>query len=364
MLFGFFALVLVMVYWINRAVVLFDQLIANGQSAAVFLEFTALTLPNVIRIVLPVAAFASVVYVANRLQSESELVVVQASGYSPRRLARPVFAFGVIVAVFVSALTHVLVPASTTRLSEKSIEISENVTARLLTEGRFLHPVPGITFYIREVSRNGELRNIFINDTRSAARDTTYTARSALIVRDVSGPKIVMFDGQVQTVNRATRQLATTSFRDFVYDLAPLIPVSSDSRRTMAEVPTLELIAARPALVEETGARPGALVYEGHERITQSLLALVAPVLGFAVLMLGGFSRFGLWRQIMGAIFALVAVETLDNALAGVARSDPGLWYLAYSAPLLALIAAYLLLALAGRTRSRHRPDAGGMATA
>ena len=44
MLFGFFALVLVLVYWVNRAVVLFDQLIANGQSAAVLLEFSILSL--------------------------------------------------------------------------------------------------------------------------------------------------------------------------------------------------------------------------------------------------------------------------------------------------------------------------------
>ena len=35
-LFGFFALVLVLIYWINRAVRLFDELIANGQSAIVF----------------------------------------------------------------------------------------------------------------------------------------------------------------------------------------------------------------------------------------------------------------------------------------------------------------------------------------
>ena len=55
-MFGFFSLVLVMVYWINRAVVLFDQLIADGQSAAVFLEFTALSLPSVIRLALPLAA--------------------------------------------------------------------------------------------------------------------------------------------------------------------------------------------------------------------------------------------------------------------------------------------------------------------
>ena len=32
-LFGFFSLVLVAVYWINRAVGLFDQLIGDGQSA-------------------------------------------------------------------------------------------------------------------------------------------------------------------------------------------------------------------------------------------------------------------------------------------------------------------------------------------
>ena len=55
-LFGFFALVLVSVYWINRAVSLFEQLMSDGQTALVVLEFTALTLPVVISVVLPVAA--------------------------------------------------------------------------------------------------------------------------------------------------------------------------------------------------------------------------------------------------------------------------------------------------------------------
>ena len=58
-LFGFFALVLVSVYWINRAVSLFEQLISDGQTALVVLEFTALTLPLVISVVLPIAAFAA-----------------------------------------------------------------------------------------------------------------------------------------------------------------------------------------------------------------------------------------------------------------------------------------------------------------
>ena len=61
LLFGFFALVLVALFWINRAVILFDRLIGDGQSALVFLEFTALGLPKLITTVLPIAAFAGAV---------------------------------------------------------------------------------------------------------------------------------------------------------------------------------------------------------------------------------------------------------------------------------------------------------------
>ncbi|MFB1025235.1 MAG: LptF/LptG family permease, partial [Octadecabacter sp.] len=114
--FGFFSLILVLIYWINRAVRLFDRLIADGQSAWVFLELTSLSLPSLIRIVLPLSAFVAAVYVTNRMSSDSELTVVQATGYSPFRLACPVIVFGVIVAVLMSILTNILVPLSTKRL--------------------------------------------------------------------------------------------------------------------------------------------------------------------------------------------------------------------------------------------------------
>jgi lipopolysaccharide export system permease protein len=119
--FGFFALVLVLVYWVNRAVGLFDQLIGDGQTALVFLEFSVLTLPNVISLVLPIAAFAAAVFVANRLTQDSEMVVMQATGFSSFRLARPVLIFGLIVAAGLLVLTHVLVPASREALDRKSV---------------------------------------------------------------------------------------------------------------------------------------------------------------------------------------------------------------------------------------------------
>ena len=100
--FGFFALVLVMVYWVNTSVGLFDELIADGHTAGIFLEFTMLALPGVIGIVLPMAAFGAAVYVTNRMSNDSELTVAIATGLSPWRLARPVLVFGIIIGLMMA----------------------------------------------------------------------------------------------------------------------------------------------------------------------------------------------------------------------------------------------------------------------
>ena len=348
-LFGFFALVLVMVYWVNRAVILFDQLIANGQSAMVFLEFTALTLPNVIRLVLPIAAFAAVVYCTNRLSSESELVVVQATGYSPYRLARPVLIFGAIVGVLLSVLTHFLLPTSLNQLNERRAEIEQNMTARLLQEGTFLHPASGLTFYIRDITSAGELRDVFLSDRRSEVTSTNYSARRALLVRDAGGPKLLMFDGMAQVLHPDGQRLSTTSFKDFVFNLGALLDRSGTLRRQPEELTTSQLLNPTPQLLEETRSSRAAFLQNGHERISQALLCVVSALVGFSALMTGGFSRFGLWRQILMAVVVLVLVKSLDNYANGLAFRDEALWPLVYLGSLFGLITGYALLWISAR---------------
>ena len=351
MLFGFFALVLVLVYWVNRAVVLFDQLIANGQSAAVFLEFTALTLPNVIRIVLPVAAFAGTIYTTNRLMAESELVVVQATGFSPWRLAWPVAVFGVFIFMVSSVLAHVLVPISSARLADRTAEISENMTARLLSEGQFLHPSTGVTFYIREITPLGALSNVFLSDTRDAERPVTYTAREALLVRGEDAPSLVMIDGMAQSYDAARRRLSVTRFDDFAFDLGGLVDGINRKGRRPNELPTTMLFAATQATQDLTGASRAALISEAHERISDAVNGFVAPLIGFAMLLVGGFSRFGVWRQILAAIGALILVQMLTQAGQGAVRKNEALWALAYVGPAVGFGLAMFLLLLAERPR-------------
>ncbi|RDC73440.1 LPS export ABC transporter permease LptF [Rhodovulum sp. 12E13] len=358
LLFGFFALILVSIYWINRAVILFDQLIADGQSAGTFLALSLLTLPNVIRMVLPIAAFVATVYAVNRLTVESELVVAQASGLSPWRLARPVVAFGLIASALMGVLVHVLVPQSRIALAEREAEIEANVTARILSEGRFLHPTGGVTFYIREITPQGVLQGVFLSDARDPGTRTTYMAAEGYIVREgESGqPTLLMLDGSAQTYEVSAQRLSTTVFDSFSYDVADLAGDAGRGRRDVREYPTHVLFAPSAQALAETGDEVGDFLYEAHLRVVQPFTPLIAALVGFAALRLGGYSRFGVWKQIGLAVGVIILVQVGENAVADAARRDTDLWPLIYAPFLGGLAAALTMLLLAAHPPVRLRP--------
>ncbi|OJI93022.1 lipopolysaccharide export system permease protein [Planktotalea frisia] len=356
-LFGFFSLVLVSVYWINRAVILFDRLIADGQPASVFLEFTALSLPNVVRMVLPMSAFAASVYVTNRLASESELVVMQATGYSPWRLARPVVIFGLIVGTFMMVLTQYLVPTSLEQLRFRENEISGTLSAKLLREGEFMNPSEGVTFYIREITPEGVLKDVFLSDRRNADRATTYSSVDGFLVNEPTGPKLVVVNGIAQALNTETRKLTKTKFTDFAYNISDLIDAPGALFKPLDQRSTAELYFATDLVSKATAQTPGRILEEVHGRFNQPILCVVAALIGFSTLLVGGFSRFGVGRQIIGAILLLVLVKLVESIVTDPIRANANLWPLVYAQSVFGLGVSILMLRLAARPR-RRRKDA------
>ncbi|ROT98454.1 LPS export ABC transporter permease LptF [Histidinibacterium lentulum] len=346
-LFGFFSLVLILLYWVNSAVGLFDELIGDGQSALVFLEFSALSLPGIIRFVVPLSAFVAALYVTNRLSRESELVVVQATGFSAWRLARAVGAFGLVVMLLMASLTHVLYPAAQAKLSEREDEIARNVTARLLNPGEFLTPAEGVTVYIREIDETGALRDLFLADTRDPDSQVIYTAATAYLVRTDRGPQLVMIDGLAQTLRTSDQRLFTTRFSDFTYDLARLIRFDGGGRLRRGHLPSWHLVAPDAALLEATGDSAERFRTELHERTNRAGMALVAALLGFSALLVGPFSRFGVGRQVVLAVVLIVIVNSVDALADRLLSMSPGAWPAAYlpTATGLGLSALFLTLA-------------------
>jgi lipopolysaccharide export system permease protein len=350
-LFGFFSLILVAVYWVNRAVSLFDQLIGDGQTTWVFLQMSLLTLPTVISTVLPSSAFVAAVFVANRMTNDSELVVMQATGFSSFRLARPVFYFGILTALMMAILTNYLIPLSRTELRLRNSEISQNVTARFLKDGQFMSPAPGVMIYMRELAQSGELLDLFIADDRDPLKRITYTAQRALMVKSDTGPKLLMFDGTLQQLQHADGKLSVTRFSDLTFTVDPVQDAGNGKKRAEAEVMTLDLLFPSAKLIEQTRSAAPRLQFSGHYRLSWPLVAAVTAMVGFSSLLLGAFSRFGLWRQIIIAVILLIVLYAIDTVAVSNARSMAGGWIFAYAAPLLGAVMTVVILWLSQRPR-------------
>lgn len=349
LMFGFFALVLVALFWINRAVVLFDRLIGDGQSALVFLEFTALGLPKLILTVLPIASFAGAVYVVNRMSSESEMTVLQSTGSSPWRLARPVLIYGLCVAGMMSVLSHFLVPMAQSQLRQREAEISQNVTARLLTEGTFLHPGNNVTFYTRQIDDDGVLRDVFLSDRRDTNEGVIYTAAEAYLVRNGDRTTLIMVDGLAQRLDGEDQRLATAKFRDFSFDISALVSKRAGEDITPEYMVTPAFVTDWNALSDLSGESKGVIAEELHARFAQPLFSVIAALVGFSTLLLGSFSRFGVWREVVIAFALLIAIDGLRGTLVDIVRTNAAGWPLMYLPTVIGTMIVAGMLAHAAR---------------
>jgi len=226
----------------------------------------------------------------------------------------------------------------------RSAEMAENITSQFLRDGEFMHPAKGVTLYIRAITPQGELKDFLLEDARRPERPTLYLAHSAVLVRGDAGPKLLLVDGQAQEIDRTTGRLAVTRFEDFTVDIGGMLTRSVSRSGNVDELSTLQLIRADEASQELTGMKPAQLQLEGHNRLAQPFLAAAAALAGFSCLLVGSFSRFGPWRQILGAVFLGIVVQlvnTWSNAWAGIAE---GRWPMAYAAPILGLVLSGLLI--------------------
>src|ERR1700687_2443811 len=97
-----FALVLVSltgVIWITQALRGIDLMTSQGQTIITFLGITSLVIPALVLIIAPIALMIAISHTLNKLATDSEIIVMNAAGFSPYRLFRPFLFATLVVAV-------------------------------------------------------------------------------------------------------------------------------------------------------------------------------------------------------------------------------------------------------------------------
>ena len=352
LMFGFFSLILLFIYWINKAIDLFDKLISDGQTFLVFLEFSILTIPPIIPIVAPLAAFAAAIFVTNRLKNDSELTIMQATGFSPLRLSRSIFLFGLVVTIILLIISHYLIPKSNNMLLKRQNEVASSLNAKLLKVGSFIHPQNGVTFYIGGISTSGVIEDVFVLDERNKDREIIVTSKSGYLITNNNNPILVLKDGIVQNYDLKSTNLSTIHFQDLSYDLTSWSVKERMSKSKLLLTYSSFDLFKDPELVSIlTDSSPISVLEELHSRILTPLLALIAALIGFSALMIGDYSRFGASKQISVGIVILILIKLSESYGNELMLKSQGNWLALYLPVLIGILIFSFMMLLASNQK-------------
>lgn len=351
---GFFVLVLTGVVWLTQSLRIIDIVVNNGQGARVFLEFTVLLLPLVLSIVLQLGALAATVYMLHRLISDSEMAAAFAGGFSKLALARPVIVMGLGLTAMLAVDTLYLMPTSARVMRDRLAEVKGDIAAGLIRDGRFMTPASGLTVYIREITPEGEMRGVLVQDASDPERGTvTYTAKRGYLADQGDAPAIVMFDGQAQQLDADGGRLSLLRFDRLAYDLATFMEQTGVRARKPSERYFWELINPPDAATLSRKAY-GKLIAEGHEQLSAPLYGLALPLVAAAIMLGSGFSRRGVSGAVVTALLAGAALRVSGFGVKSALSGAPEIWPLLYAPPLLGIILA--LIALSRNPLPPRRP--------
>ena len=352
LMFGFFSLILLFIYWINKAIALFDNLISDGQTFFVFLEFSILTIPPIIPIVAPLAAFAAAIFVTNRLKNDSELTIMQATGFSPLRLSRSIFLFGLVVTIILLIISHYLIPKSNNILLKRQNEVASSLNAKLLKVGSFIHPQNGVTFYIGGISTSGVIEDVFVLDERNKDREIIVTSKSGYLITNNNNPILVLKDGIVQNYDLKSTNLSTIHFQDLSYDLTSWSVKERMSKSKLLLTYSSFDLFKDPELVSIlTDSSLTRVLEELHSRILTPLLALIAALIGFSALMIGDYSRFGASKQISVGIVILIFIKLSESYGNELMLKSQGNWLALYLPVLIGILIFSFMMLLASNQK-------------
>ncbi|PZQ45217.1 MAG: LPS export ABC transporter permease LptF [Micavibrio aeruginosavorus] len=351
----FTALSLAAVIMLTQSLRFLELIINSGASSFSFLILTFLAMPRFFEVILPIALMIGTVFIYNRMSSDSEMVVMKSSGYSPLRLSRPALMLAAIITLVVFVITAWIAPLSLSKMQTMRVTIKAQYSALLLRDGIFNAIGKDLTVYVHHRADDGALEGLLIHDSRDPTTPpVTILAKRGVIVSDEEGQQVVVYNGSRQDYNPKTGALNRLDFERYSLDLPEAGPVRQRWRepdeRTLGEL----LFPDKQAV--DTDKKKREFRIEAHRRFVSPFLAVTFTLVSLCSLMLGFVDRRGLaWRIVIasGSVVVLQGLYLVAYNLAKESIAGLVMMYALVFVPL--IVCFYLLSPMSDGTRLRAR---------
>src|SRR5215510_12045037 len=333
------------IVWLATALKQLDLIISQGQGFVLFLKMTFLSLPGLMALIAPNAMLMASLYTLDRMNGDSELIVLTAAGAPIWRIGAPFVVLASMVCVVILIFNLWVMPASMRELRSFITHVRADLISQVLQPGRFSSTEPGLTFHIRDRSPTGDLLGLLVHDERDEKLVMSYLASRGRIISNDDGAYLVMFDGHVHRyeVKDPSKGVQIVAFDQYVLNISDFSPKDTSSKELRPRERYLsELLNADPKLLKQKSAA-GQLRTELHDRFSTPFYPLLFAFLAVAVLGHARTTRESRWAQILMAAGIAVGLRvsglTASNLVTLSAAATP----LVYLIPIGAIIVAALV---------------------
>ncbi|HEY1095630.1 MAG TPA: LPS export ABC transporter permease LptF [Alphaproteobacteria bacterium] len=311
-----------MVIWLTQSLRLLDLVINGGAPLQMFGYMLLLTIPRFFEMILPIALAISIVFLFNKLVMDSELVVMQACGFSPWQLARAVMLLSVVMGTVVFGLSGWVTPKATRELDQMRDFAKSGFSLNLLRAGVFNTLGDNVTIYLTERHGLDDLRGLLIHFAPAGKpNQTIWARRGGMMMNAKDEPVVIVYEGMRQQYNNKTNKVESLRFESYQVDLGSFLNKSTADRSHDPDQYNLpELFERGPTMPDAKQRRQ--FIADAHTRITKFFLVFSFALCAVTPFLLGRYNRRGQAWRVLWVIVLLVFLQAVNLGATAIAQKS------------------------------------------
>jgi len=313
-------LILVVLIWFSRAITFLNLVIENGIKISDFFFLFVLILPWILIYILPISFFVSTLLSLNKLNNNSEIVILKNCGLSNLKISKPIIFLGIFITLICYFLSFYLMPLANKQLRISRNTIKENYTNIAFNPQTF-ESFNGITLYSAKRDDQNNLEGLIINDQTKSDSTITITAQKGNLVVQDDAVYLKLWNGSLQKYIFESGKTEILKFDSYVFNLNNKDQEYSDFKWKPNERFITELINYD---ILSTDEQIRALRSELHKRINEPLISLIFSLIISTIILNSKLSRrsnFGVsfWAlclcllYVITLIFSFRITDKIDN---------------------------------------------------
>jgi lipopolysaccharide export system permease protein len=352
---GSFLLILVSltgIVWIALALRQFDVVTTQGQDTWMLVKMTSLAIPNLMAIIAPFSFLIAAIHTLNRLNSDSELIVLSAAGGKVWTVGRPLLLLAFLVTLLLVFVSHIAQPWSMRLLRDYMVQVRSDLLTQVIQPGRFSSPEADLMFHIRDREANGELDGLVMHDTRDKAQSQSYLAEHGTIVKQDGTAYLVMSTGHIIRRTDANEPPQIVAFDKYIVDLDRFEPQDE----AVGELKPRERYFDELINPDPQGklykSSPGQFRAELHERFAGPLYPIAFVFLIIAFVGQARSTRSSRMESLVLTFLFATACRMTGLAMNSAAVRNPAMVFALYALPIGAVLLSLIVIRGADRQKT------------